>query len=97
MSKHKVTFQDESYEPQMVSEGPSLSEELTASNSPLLFGCRTGICGTCVVEVESKGDLPPPDEDEQEILEIYAEGNAKARLACQVCVTCDVHIRPLDE
>ena len=50
-----------------------------------------------VIEVESEGDLPPPDEDEQEILEIYAEGNPKARLACQVCVTCDVHIRPLDE
>jgi ferredoxin len=95
MSQYKVTFEDKSYEPQMVSEGPSLSEELDASNSPLLFGCRTGICGTCVVEVE--GDLPPPDEDEQEILEIYAEDNPKARLACQVNMTCSVHIRPLEE
>jgi ferredoxin len=95
MSEHKVTFQDTSYEPQMVSEGMSLSEELDASNSPLLFGCRTGICGTCIVEVE--GDLPPPGEDEQEILEIYAEDNPKARLACQVDMTCSVHIRPLEE
>ena len=52
MSDFKVTFEDTAYEPQMVSKGPSLSEELTASNSPVLFGCRTGICGTCVVEVE---------------------------------------------
>ena len=97
MSDFKVTFEDTAYEPQMVSKGPSLSEELTASNSPLLFGCRTGICGTCVVEVEPAGELTPPDEDEEEILEIYAEGNPKARLACQVCMSCDVHIKPLDE
>ena len=97
MSQYKISFEDKSYEPQMVSEGQSLSEELTASNSPLLFGCRTGICGTCVVEVEPSGELAPPDEDEQEILEIYAEDNPKARLACQVCVSCDMHIKPLDE
>lgn len=28
-----------------------LLECLTVQNSPVLFGCRTGICDTCLVEV----------------------------------------------
>ena len=96
MSDFKVTFKDTSYEPMIVSEGPSLSEELDAANSPLLFGCRTGICGTCVVEVEGE-NLPPPDDDEAEILEVYAPDNPKARLACQLRVTSDITIRPIEE
>jgi len=95
MSDHKVSFSDTAYPPQLVSEGMSLSEELTASNSPLLFGCRTGICGTCIVEVE--GDIPPADEDEQEILDIYADGNPALRLACQINVTCPIHITVYSE
>ena len=96
MSDFKVTFHDTSYEPMRVSEGLSLSEELDAANSPLLFGCRTGICGTCVVEVDGE-NLPPPDEDELEILEVYAPDNPKARLACQLHVTSDITIRPFEE
>ncbi len=79
----------------MVSEGQSLSEEMDASNSPLLFGCRTGICGTCIIEVEADG-LPPPCEDEKEILEIYSPNNPKARLACQIDVRCNIHSKPIE-
>lgn len=75
--------------------GSNLSECLTATNSPLLFGCRTGICATCLCEVE--GEVEPPDEDEQEIVEIWADGDPKARLACQLKCTGDVHIRPHPE
>ncbi|MEC9466852.1 MAG: 2Fe-2S iron-sulfur cluster-binding protein [Myxococcota bacterium] len=96
MSGFKVSFPGTEYGPMVVSEGPSLSEELDAANSPLLFGCRTGICGTCVVEVDGES-LPPPDEDEREILEVYAPDNPKARLACQLRVTSDITIRPFEE
>lgn len=68
-----------------------LAEHLSVQNSPVLFGCRTGICGTCLVEIE--GELPPPNRDEQEILDMLASGNSQARLACQIDLACDVKIR----
>ena len=91
--KYKVSFPESGYDSFEASEGQSLSEELTASNSPVLFGCRTGICGTCLCEVA--GELSPPDEDEQEILEVHAPENPKARLACQIDLTNDISLKPI--
>ncbi|GAC1459474.1 MAG: hypothetical protein NVS2B14_08570 [Chamaesiphon sp.] len=68
----------------------NLSEHLTIQNSPVLFGCRTGICGTCLVEVI--GDIPPCKPDEQEMLDTLAPYHANARLACQIDVTTNVEI-----
>jgi ferredoxin len=59
-----------------------LSVSLTLQNSPILFGCRTGICGTCLVI--ATGDMVPPDAAEQEVLEIFAPNCPTARLACQI-------------
>ncbi|MBL1178141.1 2Fe-2S iron-sulfur cluster-binding protein [Pantanalinema sp. GBBB05] len=67
-----------------------LSHHLTLQNSPVLFGCRTGICGTCLVEVT--GDLPPPDADEQEMLDALAPGAVNVRLACQIDLVADIAI-----
>ena len=66
--------------------GAVLSEHLTIDNSPVLFGCRTGICATCLIEVlaQANGELLPPSTDEQELLEIVAPDDARARLACQI-------------
>ncbi|MCJ8278916.1 MAG: (2Fe-2S)-binding protein [Rivularia sp. ALOHA_DT_140] len=58
----------------------------------MLFGCRTGICGTCLVIIE--GDIPPPTEAEKELLEILAPENSKVRLACQIQLTNDIQITP---
>ena len=77
-----------------IKEDEQLSEVLDATNSPVLFGCRTGICGTCVIEVE--GDLPPPEDEEKELLELYAPDNPKARLACQIELTGPIRVRPLN-
>jgi len=77
-----------------VPAGKNLSEDLTVKNSPVLFGCRTGICGTCVVEVIAGAEaLPAPDEDELEILDLYADGQPAARLACQIDLQADITIR----
>ncbi|MCG8671697.1 MAG: (2Fe-2S)-binding protein [Pseudomonadales bacterium] len=92
--EHVVSFFDPAYQPVSVEEDELLSEVLDATNSPLLFGCRTGICGTCVIEVE--GELPPADDDEKELLEIYAPGNPNARLACQIELTSSIRVRPLN-
>ena len=95
MATHKVSFSVEGHAPVEVPEGQTLSEELDASNSPLLFGCRSGICGTCISQLDA-GDVPPPDEQEQEIIELHAPDNPKARLACQINLTCDITIRPIE-
>ena len=79
--------------PQMPVLQPKSSGEF--ANSPLLFGCRTGICGTCIVEAEGK-DIPPPDDEERELLEVLAPDNPKARLACQLNVQCDMVLHPLE-
>jgi len=73
--------------------GAELSEVLTAANSPVLFGCRTGICGTCACL--AAGAAPPPDEEELEVLDACAPGVAGARLACQLRPEGDLELRPL--
>ncbi len=93
-NKHVVSFFDPAFEPISIDRGEMLSEVLDANNSPLLFGCRTGICGTCVIEVE--GELPEADDEEKELLEIYAPDNPKARLACQIELNSDLRVRPLN-
>jgi len=92
--RYKVSFPDSGYDSFDASEGQSLSEELTEFNSPVLFGCRSGICGTCICEVV--GGLAPPDEDEQETLEAHAPGNPKARLACQIFLSNDISLKPIE-
>jgi ferredoxin len=94
---HRITFPDTTHQPVSLPEGTNLSEQLSILNSPLLFGCRTGICGTCLVQVEDGVDsLKAPDFDETEALEIYAPGNGKARLACQIFLNCPIALRKIE-
>ncbi len=81
--------------PIQLSAHANLSEHLSADNSPVLFGCRTGLCGTCVIGVEAlSGEISPPDEDEQEVLALYSE-HPQARLACQIQITANLRLFPL--
>ncbi|MEH2175110.1 2Fe-2S iron-sulfur cluster binding domain-containing protein [Nostoc sp.] len=89
----KISFPGSDFIPINLECHQNLSEHLTIQNSPVLFGCRTGICGTCLVEVI--GDIPPPQPDEHEMLETLAANNPHARLACQVNVTGNVEIRKI--
>lgn len=86
----EIRFAGGEHAPVCLPKGSNLSEHLTVENSPVLFGCRTGICATCLVEVS--GSLPPPSEDEREVLEIVAPDNPKARLACQIDLTGPISI-----
>ncbi|WP_448268265.1 2Fe-2S iron-sulfur cluster-binding protein [Nostoc sp. DSM 114159] len=90
----KISFPGSDFIPITLECHQSLSEHLTIQNSPVLFGCRTGICGTCLVEVI--GDISPPQPDEQEMLETLAPNNLHTRLACQLDVTGNVEIRRLE-
>ncbi|MBW4487998.1 MAG: (2Fe-2S)-binding protein [Trichocoleus desertorum ATA4-8-CV12] len=90
-----VHFPNSDYVPLALESHQPLAEQLTVQNSPVLFGCRTGLCGTCLVTVT--GDLAPPSTAEQEILDMLAPGNSQARLACQLDVMGEITIAPLTE
>ena len=93
--RYRVSFKS-GHAPVCLDERAELSRELDVSNSPLLFGCRTGVCGTCAVEVEVvSGTLAPPDDEEAEVLEIVCPENPRARLACQLELTADVRLAKL--
>ncbi|RTL40807.1 MAG: (2Fe-2S)-binding protein [Candidatus Melainabacteria bacterium] len=86
-----IEFPHTSHKPVCLPEGANLSEELSVVNSPVLFGCRTGICGTCLVQIQSGHQaLKPAEESEQEALEVYAPGIDNARLACQIALTANI-------
>lgn len=87
-----IRFPGKDLEAIAVEPNGKLSEYLTVQNSPVLFGCRTGICGTCLVI--ARGNIAPPDPEEKEILEIFSPGNSQTRLACQIRVTSDIEISP---
>ena len=75
-------------------EGDCLSEKLTIQNSPILFGCRIGICGTCAVEVVKEDQpLHPRTYDETEFLGTMAPGRNNVRLACQIHINTNITIK----
>jgi ferredoxin len=60
---------------------------------PVLFGCRNGRCGSCLVQVLSGGsNLRPPTAREARILDVL-ESESDWRLACQCVVAGDIHVR----
>jgi ferredoxin len=96
MKLHRVEFPGTTFAPLDLPDLASLPLHLTVQNSPLLFGCRSGLCGTCLIEIEADEPLPAPGRAEAEALEIYAPGNPHARLACQLPVSTGLRIRKLE-
>ncbi len=90
-----IRFPETDYSPLILAKHSNLSEHLTVQNSPVLFGCRTGICGTCIVVV--RGNIPLPSKDEKEVLETLAPGNNQVRLACQLDLTSDIEMAAFDD
>lgn len=96
MAEFEVSFRS-GHAPVKVGADTPLSDRLTAANSPVLFGCRTGICGTCAsrVEVVGAGKLEPIGGEEAETLRLFCPGQPQARLLCQIRLTADVRVEPL--
>ncbi|HYR33654.1 MAG TPA: 2Fe-2S iron-sulfur cluster-binding protein [Burkholderiales bacterium] len=94
MSGHRIEFPATAFAPVELPDLASLPLHLTVQNSPVLFGCRSGLCGTCLIELEPIGPeaLEPPAPAEAEALELYAPGNRRARLACQLVLSAAVRI-----
>ena len=61
---------------------------------PIIFGCRGGACGTCLVEVLSGAEnLSELTAEEEILLPVLAPGGTNLRLACQVRVLGPAHLR----
>lgn len=91
---YNISFGNTGYPAISLPAGSLLAECLDIENSPVLFGCRTGDCGSCITLIAKgeRGELPPPTEKEQEILDLYSDGHPDARLACQIALCCDLVI-----
>lgn len=92
--KYNVTFCDSKYSTIELDENAKLSEKLNIQNSPILFGCRTGICGTCLIRVHEENPHPLHERsaDETEYLEGLFPGDKTLRLACQIKLTTNIKI-----
>jgi ferredoxin len=90
----KVSFENSQKPELSLNEGDCLSEKLTIQNSPILFGCRIGICGTCAVEIVSEDKpLHARTHDENEFLGAMAPGRDNVRLACQIHINTNIKIK----
>jgi ferredoxin len=90
----RVEFENSDKPAVELKEGDNLAEKLTIHNSPILFGCRIGICGTCAVEVLHE-DQPLHERtyDEKEFLGTMAPGRDSVRLACQIKINTNIKIK----
>lgn len=93
----KIEFVGSDKAPVELKEGDCLSEKLTIHNSPILFGCRIGICGTCAIEVvDQEKPLHERTHDEKEFLGAMAPGRDEVRLACQIHINTNIKIKKTD-
>lgn len=75
-----------------VKEGYALIDMCEDHDTSILFGCRDGACGACMVRViEGQEHLSPMQDDEKDFLETMA-AEPDERLACQCKVYGDVKL-----
>ena len=97
MAPHRIRFPGSGFDDLVLPAHSPLTLHLNPVNSPVLFGCRAGLCGTCLVWVEVlSGSLAPPDAAEADALDVYAPNSLKARLACQIDLTADMAIEKMN-
>ena len=69
--------------------------EFETSQKLIPFGCRSGSCGACVIEVlEGPDSLGEADDDELDFLEDLGKPGGNHRLACQCRLQGNATIRP---
>ena len=73
-----------------VPQGYAMIDMCEDHDTSILFGCRDGACGACMVRVLDGADhLSPMKDDEKDFLETMA-AEPNERLACQCKVFGDV-------
>ncbi len=93
MAKAKITFKDIDTTVH-APVGVRVIEISEKVNSGIVYGCREGDCGTCMMKVEDGWEnLSSPSVIEDKILRENAAGRHN-RLACQAQVLGDVTVSP---
>lgn len=79
-------------------QGSPLTDIEYETAEPLIpFGCRSGACGACVVEVlEGFDALGETDPEETDFLEDLGRTDGKFRLACQCRLWDSVTVRVVE-
>lgn len=93
MAKANVTFEDIGLTVS-VPVGTRVIEVSEKVGSGIVYGCREGDCGTCLMDVvEGWNNLTEPSVLEDKVLRENLAGKHQ-RLACQAQVLGDVTVRP---
>jgi len=93
MAKSQLTFSDINLTVN-VPAGSRVIEISEKVNSGIVYGCREGDCGTCLMKVtEGMDNLSEPSALELRILKEHFAGK-DMRLACQAQVLGDATVRP---
>lgn len=75
-----------------IATGASIIDVCENEETSILFGCRDGACGACMIRVlENPQNLSPMEDHERDFLETMAARDDE-RLACQCKVVGDVTI-----
>ncbi|MFJ6948986.1 2Fe-2S iron-sulfur cluster-binding protein [Streptomyces wuyuanensis] len=84
MLLNKLTVMPEGVEIMLPAGSPLTDIEYETPDQLIPFGCRSGACGACVVEVVDGFDsLGEADPDETDFLEDLGRDDGNFRLACQ--------------
>lgn len=93
MPKLTITTDEKTIE---VADGYALIDLSDEHDTSILFGCRDGACGACMIKVVSGAEhLSPMKEDEKDFLQTMA-ARPDERLACQCKLLGDVTIEVAD-
>jgi ferredoxin len=97
-SSMRISFEAEGFPAMDVPLGAPLADILDGPHSPVFFGCKSGNCGTCLVDVNADQPslLSVPSSDEREFLEAHAADRPTARLACQLKAVCNLKLKYLN-
>lgn len=90
----KITFSDTDLTLE-VSAGASLLEVCENNDTPVPFGCTSGVCGTCLVQLEEGADQVSAMDADEESTVGSATTVEGARLACQVTVNGDITLKAI--
>jgi len=93
MAKAKITFEDID-QTVNVPAGTRVIEVSEKIGAGIVYGCREGDCGTCMMQVtEGWNNLTDPSVLEEKILKENMAGR-RDRLACQAQILGDCKVKP---
>ncbi|WP_185234684.1 2Fe-2S iron-sulfur cluster-binding protein [Teredinibacter franksiae] len=95
VSLHKVTF-FESGDHIVLPVNTNLTSVEEYVDDEIPFSCRSGCCGSCVIEITSgEQKVSPATNDEITFLDSLGYQGDAFRLACQCKILGDITIKPI--